>query len=503
MTGTAEARPAPPRAQLDHLPTELKSQIARMCAAQDEAIVEWTAKFEVMHSDGSDELEYMRDMYGTSLGTLFCLSRGWAQIAAPFRFETLKASRIHHPTFRASLVAKWSRHMQKLDIDEASVVAYNDLIPVLGGLTHVKSIVVCQSFIEHILGSLHEVERSFANVARLHPLANLGAMNLLEVLSRATHLDVEYAASTHVRDIVLQARHGLKSLRLDAGLLRGGWETALCLVAHCPALANLELACRTFDHAIPGPETLPPLPPVERLSLEGPGAAHASLRIAALFERTLRLLRVDAPSDTWGAGYASPQQAPLARLEHLEIRSRRFRPFFGLLNPTTLPALRYITIGGTVLPLLDRPSESADLFSTLDAFDAPAPSGTASDAPQPRIVLFLYDDASTRSVSERLFAAQWNTSILAHRVRLDLGTSRNPAGFTLDHDEAHGRDRDRPKGERERALDRADLGRTLDFLQASLERAERAEREGTPAGEEPWLARVLQLAELERFARER
>lgn len=86
----------PPRASLDSLPTELKKRIVELCAEQDERFKQWTHHFEeqVEQSAGLEMAGELDDLVRnvthrqqSSIGSLFCLSRQWSELAAPFRFK--------------------------------------------------------------------------------------------------------------------------------------------------------------------------------------------------------------------------------------------------------------------------------------------------------------------------------------------------------------------------------------------------------------------------------
>lgn len=80
---------------IDRLPTEIKTRIAELCDEQDER---WRNKCKALTHSGSQQewrrkldtnkwLDKGSRLLPPSLGALFCTSKAWSEIAAPFRFK--------------------------------------------------------------------------------------------------------------------------------------------------------------------------------------------------------------------------------------------------------------------------------------------------------------------------------------------------------------------------------------------------------------------------------
>ncbi|BGP47516.1 hypothetical protein JCM10450v2_003371 [Rhodotorula kratochvilovae] len=101
-----------PRVGFDNLPCELKSRIAELCSEGDERVTEMAELVAAAMSGSHLRWKAPR----SSIGMLFCTSTVWSKIAAPYRFKTLKMSRMSKPVF-TYCVATRAEHFRHLIFD--------------------------------------------------------------------------------------------------------------------------------------------------------------------------------------------------------------------------------------------------------------------------------------------------------------------------------------------------------------------------------------------------
>lgn len=87
MPSPPESLPRPPRS-INDLPVELKKYIVQLVAEQNDFHLEWIEALHPHLNDKTEEAldEHRRRWFG-GLGPLFCTSRLWSELAAPFRFR--------------------------------------------------------------------------------------------------------------------------------------------------------------------------------------------------------------------------------------------------------------------------------------------------------------------------------------------------------------------------------------------------------------------------------
>ncbi|GAA5849415.1 hypothetical protein JCM8547_000439 [Rhodosporidiobolus lusitaniae] len=87
-------------ATIADLPSELKNHIVELAAKQDEVYEQWSTA----------------EHYMSTVGALFQDSKEWSELAAPFRFIIVKASRAR-PYFYVHILGRRSKHFKTVDLD--------------------------------------------------------------------------------------------------------------------------------------------------------------------------------------------------------------------------------------------------------------------------------------------------------------------------------------------------------------------------------------------------
>ncbi|POY73810.1 hypothetical protein BMF94_3351 [Rhodotorula taiwanensis] len=129
----------PRQADLNCLPTEIKTHIARLCAQQDDRLREQCDELSRRYepSRASIRGSIMRP---SSIGCLFRASKEWSTIAAPFRFTVLsmrllRREDFYHETFHTlNFEARSYEHRTSMDI----LVKLAGVLPLLPNLRTVK-----------------------------------------------------------------------------------------------------------------------------------------------------------------------------------------------------------------------------------------------------------------------------------------------------------------------------------------------------------------------------
>ncbi|BGP52271.1 hypothetical protein JCM10450v2_008242 [Rhodotorula kratochvilovae] len=469
-----------PRVKLDDLPSEVKTRIVELCAEQDERFQEWTAAVKAMGAMKA-ELAEIRRSHGRSLGALFCTSKGWSEMAAPFLFTTLVASKSTSMAFCCSVAFRRFQHFTKLVLDAVPTSTLDSLVPVLRNLTNVRELSIHHSFFDY--GFKDATTRdyfSFWTAGRTRREAGVDALGVL--VCQASTIALRLATSSQVNAVIVRTE-ALTSLRLALDSFANSASKLLELLQLVPSLQKLHLS-GSHDTTVVVPDPTPAgLPKLVSLTLEAPNIHPDFLSVARLFADDLMYLRVDAPYDSEG----TTQPATLAgtvftRLKRVELEDHDdcILPAFEALAPTAFPSLMQIRICSKDLEVVDE----FDGYSleVIGAFDM--------QEDHPLRLVEMIDPTRPTCTDLCTIVDEWNS---AHRVKLAVESGWLP-------DSAFLREIHLSEDEDELIARREAVERTVDYLVAETHRARAVQGEEAAAGEYRRLARVLQAAELDRVA---
>ncbi|BGP44029.1 hypothetical protein JCM10449v2_008086 [Rhodotorula kratochvilovae] len=487
------------RVKLDNLPTEIKKRIVELCAEQDERFQERLTAIERM---GGAELalDQIRARHGRSVGTLFCLSRSWSEIAASYRFkvrpsspspprapvkvpaQVLKLSQTEDITFKVWVSHKRLAFFTTLIIDKATAPAYEAFLPILGGLPNVRTLILHQPFFDRILAAQPIAQRSIDGGPHLTPLGCVCIGELRKTIQRVERLDIQLENYPLSRSIAGKTSSTLKTLRFNLKCVAGKSNKLLAFLALFPSLQTLEIDCDTatsddVDVFQGSPQALPAL---ARLVIERPSSNKHAARLAAVFAGSLRSLRIQSHEHRF-PGYISLDVVfPL--VQRLELAGEWFSvsPFYSFATPRTFPGLRVIELAADHMIGI---GDKSSLLPVLEAFTA-LPTHPLSQ-------VVLRNSSRVTCAEERAYVERWNADI--PRVRIDLGVDLLPAPNTL-----HGDAFDETSDVDDFEAGRSEVATTLDFLIDWHQRI----RAGGPTEREEYtrLAEILEVAEFERFA---
>ncbi|BGP52229.1 hypothetical protein JCM10450v2_008200 [Rhodotorula kratochvilovae] len=283
-----------PRVNLADLPLELKTKIAQLCAEQDEAFKTWSDAYARANEHDAQKVEEIRKFHGFSLGALFCTSKEWSEIAAPFRFPTLKASRTMDDTYRYIVAFRRAQHFTDLHIDSSDPTVLDAFLPILGQLSGVQRLAFEQSLLQHIFRDKQNSRE------RLCDRASAGAPTFaLEALrrhvSRATRLELDLQGLHSLRT-TLSTATCLRSLRIDLTTVDEPSRVVKGVLAWAShSLQELELDCDESTKIVVPSDVIEKGPSLRSITLNVVDVRPWHLRFALLFTATLARLRIAGP----------------------------------------------------------------------------------------------------------------------------------------------------------------------------------------------------------------
>ncbi|BGP44016.1 hypothetical protein JCM10450v2_008233 [Rhodotorula kratochvilovae] len=469
-----------PRVKLDDLPTEVKTRIVELCAEQDERFREWTAAVEAMGAM-KDGIVEIRKSHGRSLGALFCTSRDWSAVAAPFVFTTLVASKSASMVFRCSVAFRRHQHFRKLVLDQVPKSTLDSLVPVLRNLTNVHDISIHHSVFAYIFKSADT--RGYISFAGLGETLRDASANAFAILvPRASTIALRLATFSQVKTVIVRAK-ALTSLRLALDSFADSGSKLIELLRLVPSLQKLHLS-GSHDTTVVVPDPTPAgLPKLVSLTLEAPNIRPDFLSVAHLFADNLVYLRIDAPynheADVWKANLDG---IVFTRLERVELvgYDNCVISILEAITPSAFPSLTHVRF------MFDE----ADFILEIDAYSSNILRAFDAQEDHPLHLVEMIDPARVPTVTERMCVDEWNS---AHRVRMVIEPPCLP-------DLAFLREAYIGEEEDELVARREAVERTVDYLVAETRRARAVQGEEATAGEYRRLARVLQAAELDRVA---
>ncbi|BGP14051.1 hypothetical protein JCM10213_002346 [Rhodosporidiobolus nylandii] len=289
----------PPEASLERLPAEVKSRIAELCAQQDKRLKETWAALEahaVAALPAADELlALVRHQRGkpTSLGSLFCASRVWSEIAAPFRFRSLKASRTTAPAFRFRIATLRARHFTHIDLDKSLPPDLDALLSLLPLFVSIKSLALHEQPAEHLLGASWSLTTSSRD---WHAQKAFTKQTLRDLLSRVEALILHPSNAAQVNSVLAAAPRVL-SLELHCSGLNAAAPSAVQLPSSLRRLAIISLSPRDFPSTLCVPAR-PPL--LESLTWQGTALPPSFIPFAGSFAASLCSLAIEVRSNSGG-----------------------------------------------------------------------------------------------------------------------------------------------------------------------------------------------------------
>ncbi|POY73807.1 hypothetical protein BMF94_3348 [Rhodotorula taiwanensis] len=130
------------RSDLNCLPSTVKSHIARLCADADRSLASTlellrkTATTDILNALG----DFDERRNGTAIGNLFCVSKEWSAIAAPFRFEKLNLKQFQSAIFAMRIVHLRGQHFKEISLVEASLPDHVQLVGLTPQLPNIATI---------------------------------------------------------------------------------------------------------------------------------------------------------------------------------------------------------------------------------------------------------------------------------------------------------------------------------------------------------------------------
>ncbi|BGO98837.1 hypothetical protein NBRC10513v2_003233 [Rhodotorula toruloides] len=484
-----------PCACLDSVPTEVKSRIAELCWLQDK----WWHKYnEHMHKqfayeadDSDEESEYspflslhdeIAKRYGQSLSQLALLSRGWADVTAPFRFQTVKVSRSGRPVFRQRIALRHAHHVRKIDFDELDMSQFSVFLSYLRGFINVKNVVVgtpeiaefcrkamveenpyrmdeaqlmASSQLRQMFGQLESL-RYACPPPHLLPTFQLAASTLTSFGMRIA----EAATDMGILSQVLKSARRLRTLSLDAADCEPDFTNLPPLSEMTwPALTRMSFKAKRINPSFAG------------FLLD-----HQTSTQSLSLEWTEEPFEDDNPTFTFPPSSSFPL---LYSLELLEGGVSALFPLLASIKHSTLPVLRLLTVVPKYSNLDDPGTQvetSTHLNAILERYNGQGPAVYSYESSSPLCAYELY----------------------AHHLKLTYGrgqlvrTPVTPYPHTAFHDPDPD-DFDLLKG-----LDllKQPMANTMDFLASWYQRV----KASGSAQDYSHLAYALQLVELERVA---
>ncbi|KAK4332712.1 Proteophosphoglycan ppg4 [Rhodotorula toruloides] len=229
-----------PRTTINDLPTEVKTRIAEYCDEQDERATKWLTRLSLLLSAGPIELRgrlehtlaETADRYERSIGRLFCLSKEWSQIAAPFRFKNLSTLRMNDPVFQYVVGPLRSQHFTTLALETTPNEQSVAVLLANLALRDLKEVKIDGVWFKNVVDTSYTV-KPFSR-------ALLG-----KLISKTEFLHLSAVDSIHVEELVKQTP-SLRRLRLalDASFIRSRTVLSRVLAA-CPHLEELDFVSIT------------------------------------------------------------------------------------------------------------------------------------------------------------------------------------------------------------------------------------------------------------------
>ncbi|BGP06211.1 hypothetical protein JCM10049v2_002030 [Rhodotorula toruloides] len=223
------------RTTINDLPTEVKTRIAEYCDEQDERSTKWLMRLSLLWKTGPIELRRRlehalaetADRHQRSVGRLFCLSKEWSQIAAPFRFKNLSTLRMSDPVFQYVVGPLRSQHFTTLALETTPNEQTEAVLLANLALHNLKEVKVDGVWFRNVVNTSYTV-KPFSR-------ALLG-----KLLSKAEFLHLSAVNCIHVEELVKQIP-SLRRLRLTLDTSSAWSHTVLSgVLAACPHLEELD-----------------------------------------------------------------------------------------------------------------------------------------------------------------------------------------------------------------------------------------------------------------------
>ncbi|GAA5989491.1 hypothetical protein JCM10908_000499 [Rhodotorula pacifica] len=153
---TASRGPPAKRVQLDDLPSEIHTSIARLCYQADLRLDDAFADLKRrggLASNMSLDLDAFRKSYGRTVVALRAVSKKWRTVCDCFVFKNLVARQATNPMFTLVIVPAYGQHFTHLDMLNASAVHLTELAKGLPSLPNLRHIVLPARPLDKLLQS--------------------------------------------------------------------------------------------------------------------------------------------------------------------------------------------------------------------------------------------------------------------------------------------------------------------------------------------------------------
>ncbi|POY73808.1 hypothetical protein BMF94_3349 [Rhodotorula taiwanensis] len=258
--------PARRRVDLNCLPANVKTHIARLCAKQDRALKDGLSFLHQTERGTLADLiaSFERDKRGASIRGLYCASKEWSSIAAPFRFNSLDVKGLRSPVFQMRLAHTHGQHFREVKLLGAKLCDFIILAPLLPFLPNVTKIWV-SDFRPAALRLLDPIELDERELTHLET-------TITAILTRAEHIVAHVNATDVLPTLVPEAARS-RLLRLSV-------------------ILSDAAACSAFFDLLPSLA----LPPLRVLEVASPDVAPSLLDFMSLFAPTLEQIFFKAAS---------------------------------------------------------------------------------------------------------------------------------------------------------------------------------------------------------------
>ncbi|GAA6032820.1 hypothetical protein JCM8097_000812 [Rhodosporidiobolus ruineniae] len=352
MSSSISSDSLPPPRNLSDLPAELKARIVELCAEQDARFREWVKGKPTVQA----ELERSSSWSGRSLSALFLSSREFSEIAAPYLFVVLKASKISL-CFKCTVALRRLALFRELHLDAGRTPLSTELLPYIPFLSHVRKLVVFRQSLDSLWQNgtvAFDIQPSETDIARYSAAAFRSLRNLTEI--QTSDIRTPYTSFHSIVPFTQNNQPTLSRLHLTISDTISFHEGLAELLAAANSLTDLELTsnCDYFDgsplNLRPVQRNLTTIPPVTNLTLCVRFLHSSHISFASSFYSTLRHLTLRAKCDDPDYAEAFHQakftSERFPRLTHFTLSGQEplVSETLSSVTPSHLPVLNHLTL---------------------------------------------------------------------------------------------------------------------------------------------------------------
>ncbi|GAA6027572.1 hypothetical protein JCM8097_007929 [Rhodosporidiobolus ruineniae] len=364
MSSSASPTPPPPRASLSSLPTELKKRIVELVAQQDEVLREWTTAIRPkVEAKLQDALDDVVERYGSSLGALFCVSKEFAKLAAPYRFQATAHLQVFKAThadlcFQAYVSAHRVPLFKRIELDCDDKEALNTAIAALVRVSQLDSLSLHHKALNAITYPFH-IKPSNLGTGSTH--WSMLRQCLRRIAPSLRRLELHSFNGTELSHLIEAAGSTVKalSLHLVASYTKQGVDQLAKKLVKAKNLRELHVEAERPERILPLSALTASLRlsglsrcSLRELSLVGPFLTSSSLAFCALFAGSLEKLSLNlstpspdtAAPENWTAPRFENEVFPLVRRLNISGEYDALETTVPSLRQKQFPVLEYLCI---------------------------------------------------------------------------------------------------------------------------------------------------------------